>query len=115
MIDKPGRTKTILRLLFFCLVFSFASEGFAQNGQTLFSQNCASCHNPFKRSTGPALKGVTKRGPWGDKKNLHDWVHNPAAFMAKDAYTNQLKGEYGGVMMQAFPSLTNEEIDAIIK
>ena len=115
MIDKPGLTKTILRLLFFCLVFSFASEGFAQNGQQLFQNNCASCHNPLKKGTGPALKGFTARGPWGDKKNIYDWVHNPAAFMAKDAYTASLKGEYGGIVMQGFPSLTEAEIDAIVK
>jgi cytochrome c551/c552 len=116
MIDKPGLTKTILRSLLFCFVFSITSQGFAQNGQALFSQNCASCHNPFRDGTGPALKGVTTRGPWAaDKKNLYAWVHNPPAFMAKDPYTTQLKSKFGGVVMQSFPSLSEAEIDAIVK
>jgi len=115
MIDRRSATKIILPLFLFCLVFSIGNKGIAQNGQQLFTQNCASCHHPLKKGTGPALKGVDQRGPWGDKNNLYAWIHNPAAFMAKDPYTQALKNEYGGVMMQAFPNLQPAEIDAIVK
>ena len=85
----------------------------AQDGKALFSANCASCHAINKDLTGPALAGVNERGPWSDKKNLHDWVHNPAGFMAKDAYTQGLKARFG-LVMTGFPNLKDEEIDAII-
>jgi cytochrome c2 len=115
MIDRRRATKIILPLFLFCLVISIGNKGFAQSGQQLFTQNCASCHHPLKDGTGPALKGVTSRGPWAaDKKNLYAWVHNPAAFMAKDPYTQALKGKFGGVMMQAFSNLPEKDIDAII-
>lgn len=114
MIDRRRATKIILLLFVFVLVISVGNKAFAQNGQQLFISNCASCHHPLKDGTGPALKGVTGRGPWADKANLHAWVKNPAAFMAKDPYTQNLKNQYGGVIMQGFPSLTDAEIDAII-
>jgi len=61
---------------------------------------------------GPALAGFTERGPWSDKKQLYSWIHNPAAFMAKDPYTQGLKAQYNA-MMSAFPNLSEKEIDAI--
>ena len=79
----------------------------------LFQQNCQSCHALDKNLTGPALRGITSRDPWGDRQNLYDWIHNPAAFMAKDSYTQGLKAQYGTIM-QAFPQLTKEDIDEII-
>ncbi|MGZ5135266.1 MAG: c-type cytochrome, partial [Flavitalea sp.] len=87
----------------------------AQNGETLFKQNCASCHSITKDLTGPALAGMMERGPWAEnKKNLYDWIHNPQAFMAKDPYTQALKQKYGTVMT-AFPQLKDTDIDAIIE
>ncbi len=85
----------------------------AQDGKQLFSQNCASCHAINKRLTGPALAGVEQRGPWTDRKKLHDWVHNPPGFMKNDPYTQGLMQEYQ-VVMTAFPSLPDKDIDAII-
>ena len=86
----------------------------AQDGKSLFSQNCASCHAVNKRLTGPALAGVEDR--WGgDKKKLHAWVHNSAAFLKTgDTYANNLYNEYGKVNMNLFPQLTDAEIDAIL-
>lgn len=84
----------------------------AQDGRALYQSNCASCHALNKDLTGPALAGFQNRGPWGDRKQLYDWVHNPVSFMAKDEYTQGLKQQYGSVM-QAFPGLSNKDIDAI--
>ena len=86
----------------------------SSKGKSLFQQNCQSCHALDRRLTGPALRGFTERGPWTDKTNIYAWIKNPAAFMQKDAYTQALKNEYG-VIMQAFPALTPEEIDDIIE
>jgi hypothetical protein len=115
MIDKPGLTKTILRSLLFCFVFSLASQGFAQDGQALFNQNCASCHSPLKDIVGPALQGVDKRGDWTDRKNLYAWVHNPTAYAAKSAYAKGVSEKYGGggIQMPNFP-FSEKEIDAIV-
>ncbi len=82
-------------------------------GKSLFQQNCQSCHALDKKLTGPALRAFTERGPWGEKKNIYAWVHNPAAFMERNKYTQNLKTEYGSVM-QAFPNLTKDDVDAII-
>lgn len=98
-------------LFAFFLTLSFIKIS-AQDGKTLFQQKCQTCHLVFKPSTGPALMGFEERGPWSDRKNLYAWVHNPAAFMAKDAYTTNLKNQIGS-MMQAFPDLPEKDIDAI--
>lgn len=97
----------------FLFVLFFSQKVQAQDGQTLFSQNCASCHAVNKKLVGPALAGVEQRGPWKDRKELHAWVHNPAGFMKSDAYAAGLYKEYNGVMMQAFPQLPEKDIDAI--
>lgn len=106
--SKVGK-RYITGLVFFLLL----NTVHAQNGEQLFKQNCASCHAITKDLTGPKLGGVTERGPWGERKNLYDWIHNPSAFMTKDPYTQNLKQQYGTVMT-AFPQLSEKDIDAII-
>lgn len=81
-------------------------------GKMLFLANCASCHNLLKVGTGPALFGVFERGPWSDTSKLRAWIRNPSEFMKKDQYTRSLKAKYGSVM-NAFPDLTDDQIDAI--
>jgi cytochrome c551/c552 len=98
--------------VFFVTILCFSNVSVAQDGRGIFQTNCASCHALDKRLTGPALRGFEARGPWADRKELYKWVHNPAGYMAKDPYTQGLKAEYG-VVMSAFPSLSEKEIDAI--
>jgi len=54
--------RLIAKRLFFSVllstVFSVGNVLMAQDGKALFQSNCASCHNPVKVITGPALKGV---------------------------------------------------------
>lgn len=64
--------------------------------------------------TGPALMNLEERGQWSDHNKLLEWVHNPAAFMAKDKYTSDLKTRMGGVQMTPFPELTIKDVDAIV-
>ena len=85
----------------------------SSQGKTLFQRKCASCHNVFKDGTGPALGGFEERGPWSDRKQLYEWIRNPEAFMKNNDYTNGLRAKYN-TMMQAFPGITNEEIDAVL-
>ncbi len=101
---------------FLVIVFvltGFSLTVFAQSGQQLFNNNCASCHNVFKQVVGPALANFQTRGPWGDKKNLYAWVHNSDAFAASNAYAKDLKTTFGGTAMTHFPDLTPKDIDAI--
>ena len=86
----------------------------AQDGKALFQTNCAACHNPYKQVTGPALHGVSERVP--DKKLLHAWIRNNNAVLASgNKYFNDLYVQFNKTPMTPFPSLTDAEIDAIIK
>ena len=86
----------------------------AQDGKALFQSNCASCHNPIKQVTGPALKGVSSRVP--DQKLLHAWIRNNAAVLASgNKYFSDLYAQFNKTPMNMFPQLTDAEIDAIIK
>jgi mono/diheme cytochrome c family protein len=109
--------KSTLRLSFSVLLFAFfffsGASLRAQDGKTLFQTNCASCHALNKKLTGPALAGVEERGPWADRKKLYAWVRNPAGFAKTEPYAANLIKEYG-VLMTAFPSLSDGEIDAIV-
>jgi mono/diheme cytochrome c family protein len=83
------------------------------DGKALFNANCASCHRKDQQSTGPALMGVEAR--WPDKKLLYSWIRNSDSVLKSgNEYANSLFNEYNKVRMQQFPSLTNEEIDAIL-
>ena len=103
-----------LTILFFSLfVFSTINSVSAQDGKTLFMGKCASCHNPIKDGTGPALGGVEQRHKWADHNEIVKWAHNPTAYMTNDPYTQGLKAKFGS-MMQAFPDLTIKDVDAIV-
>jgi cytochrome c2 len=60
--------RSILTGLIFFLSFTLAHS---QTGQQIFQSNCAQCHALDKVLSGPALRGVTERGPWAeDEKNI---------------------------------------------
>jgi cytochrome c2 len=82
-------------------------------GKTLFNSKCASCHILFKDATGPGILGFEERGPWKDRNKLYAWIINPAKFMETDPYTRNLKKIFGS-MMQSFPDIKDEEVDAIV-
>jgi mono/diheme cytochrome c family protein len=85
----------------------------AQDGKALFQSNCASCHNPFKVITGPALQGVTSRVP--DKTLLHAWIHNNQKVLASgNPYFTTLFNQYNKTPMNVFPDLSDKDIDAIL-
>ena len=105
--------KIVSIFLFITLSSSIGNQLNAQDGKSLFSQNCASCHAVNKKLTGPALAGVEDR--WSDKKNLYAWIKNNQAFLKTgDAYANKLYNEYNKTAMNLFPTLTDKDIDAIL-
>jgi cytochrome c2 len=114
MTHKHVFVKRFLILLISFL--SISSSLFAQDiaaGKALFMGKCASCHNVLKDGTGPALKGLEERHKWADHKELQAWINNPAAYMAKDPYTQGLKAKYGS-MMTAFSEITLADVDNIV-
>ncbi len=84
------------------------------DGKALFMSNCASCHNPLKDATGPALQNIDKTFP--DKQWGYNWIHNSAKVIASgDKTANDIFNKYNKTAMTAFPQLSEAEIDAILK
>lgn len=87
---------------------------FAQDGKTLVKTNCYSCHNDYKKSTGPAFYGAFDR--WGgNEANMKTWIKNPTAYADKDPYAKKLLTDYSPTVMTAFSNLSDAEIAAVIK
>lgn len=104
---------SIVALLAVLMAFGGFTQANAQDGKALFQANCASCHNPLKDATGPALKGMDERVP--SKEWLYKWVHNSASVIASgDKYANELYNKWNKTAMTSFPNLTEADIDAIV-
>src|SRR5215213_1816909 len=101
--------------IFFLFLFTSSTFLFAQDGQAIFKSFCASCHKPDVDFTGPALKGARERQAAAGlpKDWVYKWVHNATSMVNTDPYAKQLFAKFNSVMT-AFPSLKEEEIDAIL-
>jgi cytochrome c2 len=90
-----------------------AGGGDAANGETLFKNNCSSCHNPTKEANlGPGLKDVQERR---DFAWIKTWVNNPQKVIASgDAYAVALYNQYSKANMTAFPSFGEKEVKDIL-
>lgn len=126
VVVKTSLLKTILKLFkqvsvtkvfLAVLIFSFSLNISAQEidiakGKSLFNANCASCHKLNKNLVGPALKGVSAKY---DKDWLYSWIKNSAALIKSgDDQAVAIYEEYNKVAMNAFPQLSNEDIDNIL-
>jgi mono/diheme cytochrome c family protein len=104
---------SIVVLLAVLTAFGGVTKSHAQDGKALFQANCASCHNPLKDATGPALKGMDERVP--SKEWLYKWIRNSAGVIASgDKYANDLYVKWNKTAMTSFPNLTDADIDAIV-
>lgn len=84
-----------------------------ETGQSIFLQQCASCHAVNMNLTGPYLKGVEKR--WKSKEKLFAFIHNSHALIdAKDEYAQDLYYKWNKVQMPPFPLLKDTELTAIL-
>ncbi len=87
--------------------------GDAAKGETIFKNNCASCHNTSaEKSVGPGLKGINERRelPW-----LVKWIHNSQAMIAAgDPYATNLYKQYNQAQMTSFPNLSEDDIKGIL-
>jgi mono/diheme cytochrome c family protein len=115
LFSKTSLLYLIAINLFFSLFFSvnlFAQELDISKGKSLFNANCASCHKLNKKLIGPALRGVSAKY---DKDWLYSWIKNSAAMIKSgDEQAVAIYEEYNKVAMNAFPQLSNEDIDNIL-
>ncbi|WP_127845632.1 c-type cytochrome [Psychroflexus aestuariivivens] len=81
-------------------------------GKELFNSLCAACHKRYKDAVGPKLHGVTDRR---EMEWLYKWIKNSQELIkAGDPQAVQLYEEWNKVSMNAFPQLSNQDIDNIL-
>jgi mono/diheme cytochrome c family protein len=103
-------------LLFFCSLFfslsSHSQEVDIAKGKSLFNANCAACHKLNKKLIGPALAGVSDKY---EKEWLYPWIKNSASMIKSgDERAVAIWEEYNKSAMNAFPQLSNIDIDNIL-
>ena len=112
---KKLSVSRFLALLF--LVFSFSFNAYSQDvdiakGKSLFNANCAACHKLNKNLIGPALAGVSAKY---EKEWLYSWIKNSSAMIkAGDERAVAIWEEYNKAAMNAFPQLSDTDIDNIL-
>ncbi len=108
---------TLVKFLFSFLFLLASTKAMlaqdAAEGETLFKNNCAACHNTSDETlVGPGLKGVTGRRPieW-----IVKWVHNPQAVIASgDKYANDLYNKFNKAAMTPYPNFSEAQIKGIV-
>jgi mono/diheme cytochrome c family protein len=99
-------------LLLVMIVFTISGSATAQDGATIFKQNCTACHAIDKQVVGPALKDVHKRR---DEAWLIKFIKNSTAVInSGDAYAVQLYEKYNKTQMTSFDYLSDEEIKSVL-
>ena len=102
-------------MIFFALFFAKplqSQEADVQAGKKLFNSNCAACHKLNKKAVGPALKGVSAKY---DREWLYSWIKNSSAMIKSgDPQAVAVWEEHNKVAMNAFPLLSNTDIDNIL-
>ncbi|RMB59195.1 cytochrome C [Dokdonia sinensis] len=95
-------------------LFAQDTAGDAVAGEALFKSNCGACHKLYKPMTGPALYNVVEKYD-GDYEWLYKWIKNSQALIKSgDARAVQVYEENGKKVMNAFPALSNADIDNIL-
>ena len=109
--SRLGFLSTLL-FTFFSIFIIYAQEADVQAGKKLFNANCAACHKLNKKAVGPALKGVSAKY---DREWLYSWIKNSSAMIKDgDPQAVSIWEEYNKVAMNAFPLLSNSDIDNIL-
>ena len=105
---------TKISLIFFVLISSniIAQDPDPMAGKKLFNSNCAACHKLNKKAVGPALRGVSSKY---EKEWLYKWIKNSSAMIKSgDERAVAIWEEYNKSAMNAFPQLSNSDIDNIL-
>ncbi|NEV94551.1 c-type cytochrome [Psychroflexus sp. YR1-1] len=81
-------------------------------GKELFNSLCAACHKRYKNATGPSLHRVTERR---EMDWLYEWIKNSQELIKSgDNQAVELYNEWNKVAMNAFPQLSNQDINDIL-
>ncbi|MBP6618947.1 MAG: c-type cytochrome [Leadbetterella sp.] len=104
---------TLVALVFVLTLNTFAQDGDAAAGETLFKNNCAQCHAvDASVVVGPGLAGIEDRR---DAAWLKKWINNPAAVISSgDKYAVELYEKFNKTQMTAFPAYGDAEIKNIL-
>jgi len=81
-------------------------------GETLFKNNCAVCHNINEQLVGPPLKNIHERRPM-------DWIirfvqNSQKVIQSGDEYAVQLYNEYNQTLMPSF-DFSEDEIKSVVE
>lgn len=102
----------LLTLIFSLSFNSFSQEVDIAKGKSLFNANCAACHKLNKNLIGPALAGVSAKY---EKEWLYTWIKNSNAMIKSgDERAVAIWEEWNKAAMNAFPQLSNMDIDNIL-
>ena len=107
-------SSTKISLIFLALISSniIAQDPDPMAGKKLFNSNCAACHKLNKKAVGPALRGVSSKY---EKEWLYKWIKNSSAMIKSgDERAVAIWEEYNKSAMNAFPQLSNSDIDNIL-
>ena len=111
-IKNVKRFFTLFSLLLFFSFHSHSQDFDISKGKSLFNANCAACHKLNKNLVGPKLAGVTDKY---EKEWLYTWIKNSSAMIKSgDERAVAIWEEYNKLAMNAFPQLSNEDIDNIL-
>src|SRR5215216_341188 len=107
------KTKIFLLTLFIAFCFSINAAPPSEDGKTIFTARCASCHNVNKQLTGPALAGVY------DRRSI-DWiikfVHSSQTVVkGGDQYAVALFEKFNKIPMPDHADLTDDNIKSIVE
>lgn len=99
-----------LKTVFFTLLISGSATIVAQDGASLFKQNCSACHSVGKgKLVGPDLAGIADRR---SEEWIVSFVKNAQAFGETDADAKTIINEYGYPMPNQ--NVNDTEIKAIV-
>lgn len=88
-----------------------------QRGHDLFIANCAACHNKNMRDdlTGPALHSTEANWAAYPRQALYDYIrHSQASLKTKQPRAVALWKKWQPTLMNDFPNLTDDDIEAIL-
>ena len=88
-----------------------------EEGKTLFTANCAACHNKNMKDklTGPALGGVEERWAAYPRTDLYKWIRASQSLIdAGHPRATELWNEWKPAPMNTFPGLTDDQIESLL-
>ncbi|MGI9160710.1 MAG: c-type cytochrome, partial [Saprospiraceae bacterium] len=88
-----------------------------EEGKTLFTANCAACHNKNMKDklTGPALGGTEERWAAYPRTDLYKWIRaSQSMISAGHPRATELWNQWKPTAMNNFPGLTDDQIESLL-